>query len=590
MTLHRNRLLFGAGLALVIGGGALALGPWPAALLKISSRFGPGELRLAGWGILIQGGLCLALAHWVLPRWDQLTDLARRPAVARLAPLGLWLALALLIGSQAFVPGFDVNEVDVLPSARQFVQPGWLPNDWFLNLDLGYRAVFDRLLGSLIPAVGFQAAAYAGRWLGYLLVAAALLSLFRALRLPAAFGFLAVAGFLLHQTLGAGEWIVGGAETKTFAYALVIGALAAGLRRRPAVSFALAGAAVSFHVLVGGYALFALSVAHLALPAWRRGLWQAWPAGLTSVFGWPVVFQQLSPSGVSAADTARAWTLYVTYRNPHHLLPSAWHGPLWQIELALLSLGLLWVLITARAEPARFAAAFALGALLLFAAGLGLAAAGAVTWLRFYWFRLADVLAPLLGWCLAAWAFNEFLAGRLAEHSRLAGLRAGLLSLWEREVRAFLITGLGVVIGLAGWVWVSDAALTAAPAFTWIAAHTPADAVFLVNPASAEFYLYAQRAMFVSWKHTPQTPAEILEWYRRLTLCNDGRPPSGDGFAGLAHLSVNYDRLTEAQITAIAAQTRIDYVVTAPAQALAFERVYSGADYAVYKLPGAGQP
>lgn len=47
------------------------------------------------------------------------------------------------------------NEVDVLPLAKQYADPTWIPGDWYLNQPLGYRLLFETLFGRLIVAWGF---------------------------------------------------------------------------------------------------------------------------------------------------------------------------------------------------------------------------------------------------------------------------------------------------------------------------------------------------------------------------------------------------------------------------------------------------
>ena len=69
---------------------------------------------------------------------------------------------------------FSGNEVDVLPAARQIVNHSWLPGDWYLNLDIGYRKLFNYLAGILVDQLGFLYGAYAGRILAYSILALAL--------------------------------------------------------------------------------------------------------------------------------------------------------------------------------------------------------------------------------------------------------------------------------------------------------------------------------------------------------------------------------------------------------------------------------
>ena len=75
------------------------------------------------------------------------------------------------------------NEVDVLPLAKQYANPGWIPTDWYLNQPPGYRMLFQALAGRLISNVGFLLSSIIGRLFCYGLVAIGIVSIGRMLRL-----------------------------------------------------------------------------------------------------------------------------------------------------------------------------------------------------------------------------------------------------------------------------------------------------------------------------------------------------------------------------------------------------------------------
>ena len=107
-----------------------------------------------------------------------------------LAPISAVLLISILISVKQFSFNYITNEVDSLPSARQFVERTWLPNDWYLNLDIDYRQPFNLAMGTLVSWLGFEYGAYAGRILVYLLLAVSIYTLFRAFRLRISFGLL----------------------------------------------------------------------------------------------------------------------------------------------------------------------------------------------------------------------------------------------------------------------------------------------------------------------------------------------------------------------------------------------------------------
>ncbi|NER06048.1 MAG: hypothetical protein F6K17_27405, partial [Okeania sp. SIO3C4] len=62
------------------------------------------------------------------------------------------------------------NEVDVLPLARQFTNPDWIPQDWYLNQPPGYRLLFQLIFGTILNLLGFVWGSIVGRIVIYSLV------------------------------------------------------------------------------------------------------------------------------------------------------------------------------------------------------------------------------------------------------------------------------------------------------------------------------------------------------------------------------------------------------------------------------------
>lgn len=77
-----------------------------------------------------------------------------------LCTVAVFMTLALF---QLFSQNMGGNEVDVLPLARQFADPAWLPNDWYLNQPPGYRLLFQLLAGNLASRIGFLWTSIMGR-------------------------------------------------------------------------------------------------------------------------------------------------------------------------------------------------------------------------------------------------------------------------------------------------------------------------------------------------------------------------------------------------------------------------------------------
>jgi hypothetical protein len=487
---------------------------------------------------------------------------------------------------------FIGNELDVLAFARQFFDRSWLPNDWYLNLDIGYRQVFNYLLGFAIDRYGFLNGAYIGRITGYLVLAIALFIFFRSISLRFFLGLIVVILFLENQSLVAGEWIAGGADTKTFAYAFALLAFSFMLKKQYRLGFVFAGAALSAHVLVGIYALFCLT-AGLLLTAggWKESfkelIRKSWPFFITGIFGLLAIVQHLLPE--NGIDQNQAWKIYVEFRLPHHLQPSAWQGETWIYQLVLAAAGFLVVYLFVKDRATRFTAAFALGSVILFCSGLIISALGLTSWLRFYWFRFADVMIPFLGLVVIASLLNLVANLKVADYPKIERyfhwiqpvLKYGLPLL-------FMVWALFLSRDLRGYLMgkyrrgMNRTPPNSQAALEWIERNTPQDAIVLMDPFMNESYVYANRARFVSFNHAPQSAADILEWYQRLTYINDNLPPPIPVDKG--SLKENFYLLDPGQIEELAARYRLDYYLGRAGQQLPFEQVFQDEQFTLFKL------
>jgi hypothetical protein len=91
--------------------------------------------------------------------------------------------------------------------------------------------------------------------------------------------------------------------------------------------------------------------------------------------------------------------------------------------------------------------------------------------------------------------------------------------------------------------------------------------------------------MLVSWKHSPQSADTILEWYKRIELC-DGNASLVEGNSNDSgqKISNNFYKLDQTQIQQIANLYGINYYVGLADQQLTYERVYSDSTYAIFKI------
>jgi len=234
-------------------------------------------------------------------------------------------------------------------------------------------------------------------------------------------------------------------------------------------------------------------------------------------------------AGASAADRASGVRTYVVERLPHHLLLRSFPEPM--VTRHLLAV-LVWWLLARLVPPTaarRRAVTFTLAAVAFSLAGFiitlaePLAPGVSLELLRFYWFRLADVLVPLaLAVAAALVVADDTILSTLLPRTAWAPslVRAGILCLlaaelavqsshWPLPGRAHLVPRADAKVNGPAW----------ADACAWVRDHVPADACFLTPRGAASFTWRTGRREVVSWKNSPQDARSLLEWRRRILDC-----------------------------------------------------------------------
>jgi len=510
-----------------------------------------------------------------------------------LIPIGSVVLIFLLIVVKKLTTIYIPNEVDFLPFARQFWEPNWLQNDWYLNLGNTYRNLLSMIIGPLVSWLGFDMGRYVGRFLVYLFLSVAVYDFFKSIRSNLVIGLVVLYIFLIHQSIIAGEWIVGGVDTKTVAYSIVILSWAALIRKRYLSVFVFLGAALSFHPLVGIYAVYCSVLAVLVNKAWRSD-WRivtkkSWPFFITGIYGiWSITSSQFQSSYM---DSNTAWWIYTEYRLPHHLIPASWGYGYWidGFTIAVLLLGAVFLI--AKSDNLRYLAAYALASVSLFIVGLVIYALGEVDLLRFYWFRFPDVVVPFMSLIISGLVIQNLF--KILGTKILTLPDDNFFQKMYRSEYASKTAALAVVLVIftAASVAVFDRIQSEVHSHSpiremefWIAGNTPKDSVFLVNPRIEDFYIYAERPVFVTFKHFPQSAPEIEEWHERIKLCNGNRTPQKMGFDSLDEIETSFYNLDEEAIRHIAKTYGMNYYLGLPSQNLPFRLVHSDGQFALYEI------
>ncbi|MFM8289318.1 MAG: DUF6798 domain-containing protein [Planctomycetaceae bacterium] len=533
-------------------------------------------------------------------------------------PAWVWGSAAVLLLLAGFarsaVPG--VNEPHYWTKARHFWQPDWLERDLFLT-SANAHAGFYATVGWLAAWLSLPAAVWVARLWAAAVLAWGFTTLARGWGLTCRQSLAAlVVWLLLSAPVGlSGEWVLGGVESKVFAWGLLLAAYGAAWSMRWNAAAACAGAATTLHPLVGGWGSLVLLVAVVAeaWPRWRLRAGRLGPgeAGAlpTPVAGddqareaatewraprkWPLgrgllplaLFALCATPGllpvlgmllrVPSPEIARQATEIQVYeRLAHHLLPDRFTAK--QVAVTLVWWGLAavgtWGLPPGRSRRLGWGLWLATTGL----AGLGWLVNG-WAWraeiLRFYPFRLLDGFAPVA----AALALTLWWSKWSNGHSGNAR--------WSRWLgRAALV---GCLLVTAAWPfpdrtwprWRAENRAAWLEACAWIRRETPPDSLWLTPKYSFGFKWWAERAEWAVWKDCPQDAASLVEWRRRLQRVSDWRT---------RHFETGFDAAALQELTDA---TPLDYVLAWNDDPYSVPPVFRNGAFSVYRLaPPADTP
>jgi hypothetical protein len=531
----------------------------------------------------------------------------------------LWLRLVevLLIILVFFAMSGDPtphqNEPYYLCRLKHFWNPAWCAGDFFLE-SADAHATFVWTFGWITKWLSLTATAWVGRLFVWTLLACAWQRLSWRIVSRPLFSVLSAALWvvLIDRANLAGEWVVGGFESKCMAYVFVLLALYELASENWNRVWLLLGATSAFHVLVGGWSVVVCAGIWLRNTSTQKNILQTAIrtsqvlASLRSMLPGLLAGGMLALLGVvpalrltwhqPAELVTDANRIYVFDRLPHHL--AILTVPADEVIHRLSRHGLLLVALaaltwanrrigTASESPvvASDAAAlhrltqFAWGAVILAATGLAIELAfwnepsWAAALLRYYWFRLTDVAVPL------AVALNAaaLIASAFAQRRRWAP--------WVLAA-AILVAAMPMILVVRARfdnpVPPCDTSLASYEDWVdvcqWATDNTPADALFLTPRLGQSFKWRTGRREVATRKDIPQDARGIVEWSDRLHNIYyhevDGLIVPVDSVADLG-----VEHAAE-----VAQKYNVDYILANRDPVLKLPMEYANNTYVVYRI------
>ncbi len=439
----------------------------------------------------------------------------------------LFVAFSLL---RVPIPG--VNEPHYLCKAKHFWQPLWCDQDSFLTSS-NPHFVFYVTFGWLTTFLSLNTTAIVGRCIGLIPLAVGwnLLSFKLTHRVWVSTVSLSI--FFVLQSAGnwSGEWLVGGIESKVVAYGFLFWSIAQAMSLKLPSSALLAGLAVSFHPVIGVWGTLAAAIATALFVIISDKRVQLIRLVSLQTWGFSIALFLLAatPGLISAGSavlegdaeaTRIATNLQVSHRLAHHLDPMKFPREAYRY-FVMMTLGWLVLLPNALDKQRGRWWHLIVGISLLIALSGVLIGWGprpmkemsGYEWrmnvLKFYPFRLADLLVPIALSIVAASKLTSWTA------SQIKGKTPQLIA-WIVMAMALTWIGLSVPGSEQNPSKMSeDKHQNWVNACQWIETNTAEDELIYSFDNQWAVKWFAQRSEYVNYKDCPQDAKSIIEWNRR---------------------------------------------------------------------------
>ncbi len=506
-------------------------------------------------------------------------------------PVVLAVFLSFLASSAVRRPVPSVNEPHYLCKAKQYWQPEWCAGDLFLESS-NPHLVFYQTIGVLTQWLSLEQTAWVGRVLAFTCLASGWTLLFSRLVEPRWKPLAAAWIFLLLQSLGnlSGEWLVGGVESKVFAYAFAFTGLASAIERRWILTGLWMGLSISFHPIVGLWCVVAGAISAVGWMMFARPTSAQFVSeNGRSLIGCGILMLLVALPGLLPAVSLLSGTdpvlsieadlLQVGTRLAHHLDPARFSVESYGYYGLML---ILTILLWWRAQRTRsrdlfagFVAATVVIAVVGALVGWGprplnlLPYSSTRVWLlKFYPFRLADLFVPVL---LTVSVLAAVFEARSKE----------VLTSGRRNMMWTLCASAFVILLLLPTADQNPSRLSAAKRADWIAVcewlrdESPTDSLLYAANENWAVKWFAHRAEYVNYKDCPQDAVGIIKWARRLRFINQwARESFNDGTCSTADLARLHN------------ETGINYMIVSRFGPIDAEPIHSNDSFHVYEVGG----
>jgi len=120
---------------------------------------------------------------------------------------------------------------------------------------------------------------------------------------------------------------------------------------------------------------------------------------------------------------------------------------------------------------------------------------------------------------------------------------------------------------------------------SWVNKNTKEDEVFLINPIISNWYTTAQRAVYIGFKHIPQSEIYLEEWYNRIKKFMNNKKLSELGYSkNKPIIDENYKNLDNETVIAICTDNNIRYFVDSSNLERPFEVIFRNTKYILYEV------